>query len=148
MLHSLTRAQLLPYPPGPFLVPTIFLTSFCGSFLAPGKVRSLCVTGILAYLVSLVVKYPTGSLANDALLPIQALILLTQWVDLYVLHTPEKEFRRVRDVKNENEGDVKLERTGWRAKLKWVWDLKTTVRGVGWNWSVKNIPVEAPKTKW
>lgn len=148
MLHSLTRAKVALPPPGPFLVPSILLTSLCGSLLPPGKLRSLSVTATLAYLVTLVVRNPTGDVVNDTLLPIQALILLVQWVDLYVLHAPEKEFWKVGDEKVGNGGLEKGVPSGWREKLGWVWGLKFTLRGVGWNWRVKNIPTESPKTKW
>ena len=35
-----------------------------------------------------------------------------------------------------------------RKGLEWHFDLAMSMRGVGWNWQVKNIPQVTPKTKW
>jgi hypothetical protein len=89
-------------------------------------------------------NYPTGNLVNDGLLVIQAAILLTQWIDFHVLHTPEKDFWMAEHFKGVDEGEkvtrVGVEKLGWKAKLGWVVDLKSRARGLGWNWRVKNIP--------
>jgi hypothetical protein len=163
MLHSLTRAKLALPPPGPFLVPTIILTSFCGSLLPPSKFRGSSIAATISYLLVLIIRNPTGNKINDMFLPIQGLVLLAQWVDLYVLHTPEREFWRLKDGENEkarkggkakddsvrgNERMKEIGRMGWKEKLKWVSDLKFTLRGVGWNWKVKNVPDETSKSKW
>jgi hypothetical protein len=102
---------------------------------------SLGVTALLLYLVSQVVKYPTGDKAQDTLLPIQAMILVTQWIDFYVLHTPEKDYYRI-SRPEEKKGSIKDQ--GWKERLKWAFDLKMTLRGIGWNWQVKNIPPTYP----
>jgi hypothetical protein len=149
MLHSLTRAKLALPAPGPFLVPSIILVSFFGSLLPPGNICSVSITAPLIYLISLVMNYPTGNPVNDGLLVIQAAILLTQWIDFHVLHTPEKDFWIAEHFKGVDEGEkvtrVGVEKLGWKAKLGWVVDLKSRARGLGWNWRVKNIPSDPPR---
>jgi len=99
---------------------------------------------------------------QDGLLPIQGLIIFAHWVDFYLLREPEREFYRVKDVKD---GDVKGREVGGRGKgkerkivegqnegerkgLGWHFELMTSMRGAGWNWRVKNIPSAPPQTKW
>jgi len=120
----------------PLLVPVMLLTSIGGGLLPRCGFRTLSVTGALFYFTARVFKYPTGEKAQDYFLPIQAAIILTRWVDFYVLHNPEKEFSRLKDHS--------VRPTTWWVKLGWVWDLNTTFRGIGWNWKVKNVPVEMP----
>jgi len=158
MPYSITREKLLAPIPGAMLIPLMFGSSLFGSLLPPGKIRSIAVTSVLGYLAAEVMANPTGKLEQDALLPIQSIIVLSQWVSFYLLHNPEKEYRRVGHSKNNNSkhgereiieknDEVKLSETWW-DKLKWVASLKMTLRGVGWNWEVKNIPPNPPQTKW
>ncbi|KAH8596157.1 membrane bound O-acyl transferase family-domain-containing protein [Bisporella sp. PMI_857] len=36
----------------------------------------------------------------------------------------------------------------WWGKLGWAISLKMTLRGVGWNWKVKNVPDQPMRSKW
>jgi hypothetical protein len=149
MLHtlSLLREKLQLLPVGPFLVPAIFLVSLGGSLLPPGKTRSLPITAVLAYLLAQF-RHPTGDVIQDGLLPIQGLILFAHWVDFYVLHDTEREYFRVKEGAAEKGQGNDWEKTGTRRSLGWHFDLATSMRGVGWNWRVKNLPQMTPKTKW
>ena len=77
------------------------------------------------------------------MLPIQALIIISQWVDFCVIHSPAEASR---DKDKDKDKDPKT----WLEKLSWSWGLNTTYRGIGWNWKVKNVPEAAPlsTTKW
>jgi hypothetical protein len=160
---SLLREKVLP-PPPPFLVPTIFLVSLGGSLLPPGRARALSITAVLSCLLAQF-RHPTGDVIQDGLLPIQGLIIFSHWVDFYLLHGPEREFYQVRDVKDVKDGDVKGREAGGKGEgkerenvegkneggrqgLGWHFDLMTSMRGVGWNWRVKNIPSSPSQTKW
>lgn len=141
MLHSLLRDKVQLPPAGPFLVPAILIASICGSLLQKGNVRSIGVTSILFYLLRQISRHRTGDLIQDGLLPIQGLILFLHWFDFFVLHTPEREYFRLKDKVDET-------KTRW-GNLGWHFDLNTSLRGIGWNWKVKNIPAaDAGSRKW
>jgi len=161
---SLLRSKVQLPPATPLLVPAIFLISLGGSLLPPNRTRSLAVTAVLGYLLSQF-RHPTGDAIQDGLLPIQGLIVFSHWIDFYVLHDAEWEYFRLKDVESEKgleerkvkEGDEagegkEGEKDGKgkrkRKRMGWNFDLMTTLRGVGWNWRVNNIPEAAPTTKW
>jgi hypothetical protein len=63
----------------------------------------------------------------------------------------EREVWRLKDVKGKEVGGGDGEgngEMGGRKGLCWQFDLMTSLRGIGWNWKVKNIPEAAPATKW
>jgi len=158
MLHSITREKLLFPIRGEIIIPLMLGTSILGSLLQPGKVRTIAVTSILGYLAAEVMANPIDKLAEDALLPIQSIVVFSHWISFYLLQTPEKEYMRVARHKSRhdkiNDGDRVKEigafesATTWWDKLRWVTSLKMTLRGVGWNWEVKNIPPKPSQTKW
>lgn len=100
-------------------MPTILLVLLGGSLLPSGKTSSLGVTAVLSYLLSQF-RHPTRDVIQDAVLPIQGLILFAKWVDFYVLHDAEKEYWRVKDVKNgtSEEKDVERSNDGWAGLLR------------------------------
>jgi hypothetical protein len=141
MFPSFVPDKARPLAARPYLIPSIFLACLAGSILRPGPFNSLSITAIGLYLSSQIPKATTGQPPQDYLLPIQAFITIVHWMDFCVLHSP-KEFSRVKD-----KGKIP---NAWWAKLSWAWDLNTTLRGIGWNWKVKNVPL-APSlsvTKW
>jgi len=94
-------------------------------------------------LIAQIPKATTGDVASDVLTPIQAVLVLMHWFDFYILHDPN-DFRR----SGVSEDDVK-KRSVWE-RFKWYADLNTSMRGIGWDWRVKNIPeptLSSP-TKW
>ena len=64
----------------------------------------------------------------------------------------------MKDVKDVKDEDVKEREAGGKDEgkernmegngLGWHFNLMTSMRGVGWNWRVKNIPSIPPQTKW
>lgn len=119
--------------PRPHLVPSIYLTCIVGSFLPPGIIRSGSVVAIVSVLIAEIPKPGTGDIASDVLTPIQAVQVLMHWVDFYVLHDPG-------DYKRHGVSEVEVKERGIWERFKWYADLNTTMRGVGWDWEVKNIP--------
>lgn len=73
---------------------------------------------------------------------------LLRWIDCFVLHTPEKDFYRIRyqkagDRSVETREDIPTTLVG---KLEWAFDLALSVRGEGWNFKIKNLP-DGPSEK-
>lgn len=141
MLSPFIPNKARPLQARPYLIPSIYLTCIAASSLPPGKIRGLLGVGALAFWLIQIPKYTQGSTAEDNLLPIQAGLLLLHWIDFFVLHSPNEFFRLTDSRKG-------LHQTFWE-KLSWNFNLCTSMRGVGWNWQVKNIPaVETQHPKW
>jgi len=139
MFPSFVPDKARPLATRPHLIPSIFLVCLVGTVLPPSLVNTLSVSAITLYLSAQIPKATSGKFAQDYMLPIQALLLITQWVDFCVLHLPD-EFSR-------DEDKERIPKTWWE-KLSWSWSLNTTYRGIGWNWKVKNVPEAAlPSTK-
>ncbi|KAK0113662.1 hypothetical protein ONS96_014518 [Cadophora gregata f. sp. sojae] len=124
-----------PLAPRPYLIPSIYLTCVVGSLLPQGKIRALSVTAVLLFLIAQVPRYTTGVLAQDALSPIQATLALLHWLDFFVFH-PQDAWVRTKDAH--------APRKSLLQRLAWSWDLNTSMRGVGWNWRVNNVPNGRP----
>jgi hypothetical protein len=141
MFSSFVPSKARPLAPRPRLIPSIFVVCLAGTVLPPNLLNNLSIGTIALYLSAQIPKATSGRIAQDYMLPIQALLFVTQWVDFCVLHSPD-EFSRDKDEK-------KVPKT-WRERLRWAWGLNTTYRGIGWNWKVKNVPEAAPlsMTKW
>lgn len=141
MFPSFVPDKARPLAARPHLIPSIFLTCLAGSVLPTGSFNSLCIGAVALYLSSRISKATSGKPTEDYMLPIQAAILIIQWIDFCVLHSPD-DFSRLKD-----KGKIP---TTWREKLSWAWDLNTTYRGIGWNWTVKNVPPAVPLStrKW
>ncbi|PMD36334.1 hypothetical protein L207DRAFT_516028 [Hyaloscypha variabilis F] len=123
------------------LIPSIFAVCLAGTVLPPNLFNILSVTTSALYLSVQIPAATSGTIPEDYMLPIQALLFITQWVDFCVVHSPA-EFSRDKDKE-------KVPKT-WLEKLRWSWSLNTTFRGIGWNWKVKNVPEAAPlsTTRW
>ena len=102
-------------------MPAIFLVSLGGSFLPPGRTRSLSIAAVLTYLLAQF-RHPTGDVIQDGLLPIQGLILFAHWVDFYLLHDVEREFFRVKDVKGGSAGKRDEKGRRW-VRLGWTGEI-------------------------
>lgn len=134
MFPSFVPDKARPLAARPHLIPSIFIVCLAGTVLPAGPLSTLSIGSIALYLAAQIPKATPGTSPQDYMLPIQALIMILQWADFCVLHSPD-EFYRDKDKEKVPQG--------WREKLSWAWDLNTTYRGLGWNWKVKNVP-EAP----
>ncbi|PVH78696.1 hypothetical protein DL98DRAFT_237574 [Cadophora sp. DSE1049] len=84
--------------------------------------------------------------------------LVYRWIDLVLIHNPEKEFWRVEEVDEIEAKDLKdhvirgYAPEGSWAKIKWFTDLWLSARGVGWNIRASQMPAavpkETPRSRW
>jgi hypothetical protein len=141
MFPSFVPDKARPLAARHYLIPSIYAVCLAGTILPPSLLNTLSVSSITLYLSAQIPKATSGRVAHDYMLPIQALIFVTHWVDFCVIHSPN-EFSRDKDKD-------KVPKTWWE-KLSWALGLTTTYRGIGWNWKVKNVPEAAPAsvTKW
>ena len=129
MFPSFVPDKARPLAARHHLIPSIFAVCLAGTVLPPGLLNTLAVSAITFYLSAQIPKATSGKTAQDYMLPIQALLYITQWIDFCVFHSPD-EFSRDMDKE-------KVPKTWWE-KLSWSWALNTTYRGIGWNWKVKD----------
>ncbi|KAE9371052.1 hypothetical protein N431DRAFT_425742 [Stipitochalara longipes BDJ] len=141
MFPSFVPDKARPLASRPHLIPSIYAVCLAGTALPPSFVNIVFVTTAALYLSAQIPAATSGKVPSDYMLPIQALISISQWVDFCVIHSPD-EFYRVKDKE-------KVPQT-WSEKLSWSWGLNTTYRGIGWNWKVKNVPEATPlsTSKW
>jgi len=141
MFPSFVPDKARPLAARPHLILSIFVVCLAGSVLPPGRLNTLCTTATVLYLSAQIPKATAGKIHEDYMLPIQATLLFIQYLDFFVLHSPD-EFSRTKDQE-------KVPKTWWE-KLSWAWALNTTYRGIGWNWKVKNVrePVPLSTPKW
>ncbi|EXJ86025.1 hypothetical protein A1O1_06394 [Capronia coronata CBS 617.96] len=83
-------------------------------------------------------QYTTGQTEEDYLTAINVCMALGKYIDFCILRTSEHACRRVApDGSLETLQEITT-LTLWQ-KLRWNFDLFTTMRGIGWNWRVKNV---------
>ena len=89
-LQSFVPSTAQPLAPRPHLVPSSYLTCIVDSFLPPGIIRSTSVAVAISALIAQMPKATTGDIVPDMLMPIQAILVLMDWLDFYVLHDPSE----------------------------------------------------------
>ncbi|KIW18353.1 hypothetical protein PV08_02641 [Exophiala spinifera] len=116
--------------------------------LPPGPVRSAAGVPAILWIAYDLRRHTTGKIEQDYLNAINVFTCLMRYVDFCVVNVPEREFHRVRpDGGTEPENHVR--NMTIRQKLRWGFDLFMTMRGVGWNWRVKNVEeVPVHLTRW
>lgn len=106
--------------------------------LPQGAARSFTGLPPILYIAYNLRRCSTGKIENDYLNAINVFTCLMRYLDFCVINVPERDFHRVRpDGNAETESDVR-NMTIWQ-KFRWNFDLFMTMRGVGWNWRVKNV---------
>lgn len=142
MFEWLVPDKSRPIAPTPLLLPSMLLNCVIGSLLPPGQFRAIFVFLMLVYQLALAFKYDAGESTANALIFHLGVPMLLHWVDFYMLRSPEQDCWRVADK-------AKPPKTIWQ-KFMWYLSLNSSMRGVGWNWQVRNIPQAASSenTKW
>ncbi|KAJ9607725.1 hypothetical protein H2200_007803 [Cladophialophora chaetospira] len=84
-------------------------------------------------------QHTTGKPEEDYLTAINVSMALARFLDVCVLRDAEKEFRRVNTDESARETPNEIKKMTLWQKLRWNLDLFTTMRGIGWNWRVKNV---------
>ena len=131
---------------GAILVPFM---AICNSslLLPPGRLRVLLTLPPLAYLLWQVPRSTSGINPEDYLLAISLSQLAYRYVTSVLFATPECDSHRV-VVSGEKKGTREPEDAlsmGLWAKLKWTMHFWFSMRGIGWNWRVKNVD-DVPET--
>ncbi|RDW68472.1 hypothetical protein BP5796_09129 [Coleophoma crateriformis] len=136
----------LSYAPlKPFAIPVAYARRRVASGF-----RVLACTPLILYFLSQAMQMTTGDDALDYLTGAGCFVILLKWIDFMILHTPEKDFRRVGRAEGSFVGGEGVEERvpeTFLEKLLWSCDLWTTLRGIGWNWQVPNVP-GTPASKW
>jgi hypothetical protein len=113
---------------------------FASLLIPPGKVRIALTMPALLYVATRFRQYSSGQGAQDYMAAVNLALFGAKWIDFVLLGVPERDIYRV-DMSQEGNPPVK-EDAGrmilWQ-KCRWSGSLWTNLRGVGWNWQVKNV---------
>jgi len=123
------------------ILPAFSFVCVSSLLLPPGAARRAITLPPLLYLLSQVRKCSAGTDVEDYVLAVNVTGLLYKYVDFILLCDTETQLYRVKEAENKdgprlNEDPANM---GLWQKCKWSVDLWTTLRGVGWNWRVKNV---------
>lgn len=106
--------------------------------LPPGQCRNVIAIPPFLAIIYTLRQHTTGRNDEDYLTAVNVCMMLIRFIDFCVVNTPEQSFRRVRsDGRTETPQEIQ-NMTIWQ-KLRWNFDLFATLRGIGWNWRVKNV---------
>lgn len=125
---------------GAVLVPFVLICS-TSLLVPPGRPRALLTLPPLLYLLLQVRRTTSGINAEDYMLAVNISQFSCRYVTSVLFATPENDMHRV-VLTGENKGMREPENAltmDWWSKLKWSMQLWSTLRGVGWNWRVKNV---------
>lgn len=133
-----------PYAPDSQMLLCANLIVASALLLPPGRYhRNLIALPGLLFTAYALRRHSSGKVEVDYLDAVNSSTLFLKWLDFAVLRVPERSAARVRDDGSVETADEVEKLTVW-GKLKWVLSLLGTVRGVGWNWKVKNVD-DVPK---
>lgn len=111
--------------------------------LPQGHFRNAIAIPVLLWIPYNLRRYTTGKPVEDYLSAVQVSVALIRYLDFCTFKIPEQSLRRVgADGSTETPQEIQ-NMTLWQ-KLRWNFDLFTTLRGIGWNWRVKNVD-DVPK---
>ncbi|KAL2066913.1 hypothetical protein VTL71DRAFT_1337 [Oculimacula yallundae] len=149
-----TAADLPLSPPPPWAQFVITAVGLFSVLLPAGPIR-LSSGGILFGLFFYLYVWTAAQTFDAYNAAVTNIGIVYRWLDLVLIHTPEKDFWRVPEVKEGAEKDHVIEGRapeGQWAKLKWFTDLWLSARGVGWNIRNSQMPPSAPsdvvKSRW
>ncbi|OQU96641.1 hypothetical protein CLAIMM_02691 [Cladophialophora immunda] len=104
----------------------------------PGRFRQIMPIPLILWILWNLRQHTAGRPEEDYINAINVCLILLRCIDVGVLHNAEQAFRRVKsDGTTETEEDIE-KMTTWQ-KFRWSLQLFTTMRGIGWNWRVKNV---------
>lgn len=84
-------------------------------------------------------QHTTGKREEDYLTAVNISMTLAKFLDVGVLRNAENEFQRVNPDGSARETPDDLQKMTLWQKFRWNLDLFVTMRGIGWNWRVKNV---------
>jgi hypothetical protein len=125
---------------GPTLAAS-FGVGFVGLLLPRGLLRRSFAIPPLLFLLYNLRQHTSGVWEQDYLAAIQITGFLVKTVDLCVVHDAERDFQKTSgDDGTQKLGQDVRSMSTWQ-RFWWKFDLWTSLRGTGWNWKVKNVPV-------
>jgi hypothetical protein len=130
-----------PRKAGEFVLVPFMLVCNTSLLLPSGRARVLLTLPPLLYLLAQVRHTTSGINAGDYMLAINVSQLFYRYITSVLFTTPETQMHRV-IINGENKGMRIPEDPPtmdlW-SKLKWSMHFWFNMRGVGWNWQVKNV---------
>ncbi|EXJ68268.1 uncharacterized protein A1O5_08883 [Cladophialophora psammophila CBS 110553] len=127
-----------PFQPGERSVFGASAIGITTLLLPQGQFRKIIAIPPILWIIFNLRRHTTGKLEEDYMTAINVCMILIRWLDFEVLHKAEQTFRRVKsDGTTETAEDIQ-KMTIWQ-KFCWGLQLFATMRGIGWNWRVKNV---------
>lgn len=149
LTSSSFAAEDRPFRPGELIWVSSTLGCIMSLLLPPGTVRHTLGAFVLLYIQKEYPKSATGQAGRDYLIAINVTLTAFKFVDFVCLRTPEDAAHRVNELGEPIEDGNSLRNASYSERLKWAANLFSTLRGVGWNWRVKNIlDVPPGTTRW
>ncbi|OCT51557.1 hypothetical protein CLCR_08724 [Cladophialophora carrionii] len=131
-----------PFQPGGRSILATGTIGITTLLIPKGQLRNIVAIGAIPSILWILYnlrQHTTGKLEEDYLTAINISITLARFIDVCVLHDAEQSLRRVRADGSDRETAEDIQRMGLWWKFCWNLDLFTTMRGIGWNWRVKNV---------
>jgi hypothetical protein len=106
--------------------------------LPQGQFRNVIAVPSILWIAYNLRQHSTGKTEEDYMTAINVCMTLIKIADFAILGIPEQSVRRIRsDGSVETAEEIKNMTVS--QKLRWNLDLFLTMRGIGWNWRVKNV---------
>jgi hypothetical protein len=116
--------------------------------LPRGHLRKIVAIPPSLWLLYNLRQHTTGKRADDYLMAVNVSMTLARFIDVCVLHDAETDLYRTNPDGSPKETAEDIQRMTLWQKFRWNLDLFMTMRGVGWNWQVKNIePVKSDQSR-
>ena len=106
--------------------------------LPQGQFRNIVAVPPMLWIIYNLRQHTSGKPEEDYLGAVNVSMALIRLIDFSILRIPEKSLRRVRSDGSLETAEEIENMTLWQ-KFCWALDLSTTMRGIGWNWQVKNV---------
>jgi len=124
-----------------WIVPLVLISCVASMLLPPGPVRRWIALPVIVGAMAVLPIYSMGMIVSDYECMILVWMAFFRYMELAVLSTPETDFRKLKKKwKDDNEVNEWAKPDDLWGKLKWSAGLYLNFRGVGWSWSVRNIP--------
>lgn len=136
-------AKWFPSPDRPFRsgTPNVIGANGIGMatlLLPPGLMwRNVIAFPLLLWIAYNVRHHTTSKPEEDYLTAINVAMAMAKYFD-FSLRIPERSLRRIRPDGSAETAKEIASMSVWQ-KFQWNFDLFTTMRGIGWNWKVKNV---------
>lgn len=130
-----------PVRAGGFILVPFLLICTTSYLLPPGRPRAIFTLPLLLYLLLQVRRTTSGTHAEDYLLAINISQFFYRYLASVLFSTAEDDMYRVimsGEKKGMREPEDARTMDVW-SKLKWSVHFYFSMRGIGWNWRVKNV---------